>query len=163
MTHTLQPLLRHCPTCGETMGAASHPYRTSTPWDTVLHRTLQRRRCRTTGCPHWHRPSRPEAEGRLARPKHACGLDVLAWVGTLRSAQHRSLPAMHQHLRHRGVVVAPRTVPHLLARYAELVRLSLTDPGRLQRITQARGRVLLAMAGVQPDVGHAVLWVWRDC
>src|SRR5262249_8070575 len=96
-------------------------------------------------------------------PKHEFGLDVIAWVGTLRYAQHRSLPAIYQHLRHRGVAVAPRTVPHLLERYDELLTLSLTNTARLQRITQAQGRVILALDGLQPDVGHEVLWVLRDC
>jgi len=163
MQHTLKPLLRHCPTCGETMWAAYHNYRTITTLDAVWQLTLQIRRCRNTGCPHWHHPYRPEEEGRLALPKHEFGLDVLAWVGTLRYAQHRSLPEIHQHLRHRGVVVAPRTVTNLLERYDELVSLSLTDTTRLQHITQARERVILALDGLQPDVGHEVLWVLRDC
>jgi hypothetical protein len=42
------------------------------------------------------------------------------------------------------------------------VALSLQDITRLQRITQARGRVITALDGLQPDVGHEVLWVLRD-
>jgi hypothetical protein len=145
------------------MWAAYHNYRTITTLDDVLHLTLQIRRCLNHACPQFRRPYRPEAEGRLALPKHEFGLDIIAWIGTLRYAQHRSLPEIHQHLRHRGVVVAPRTVMHLLERYDELLTLSLTDPTRLQRITQAQGRVLLALDGLQPDVGHEVLWVLRDC
>src|SRR4029453_15787541 len=30
-------------------------------------------------------------------------------------------------------------------------------------MTQAQGRVILALDGLQPDVGHEVLWVLRDC
>jgi len=160
---TLKPLLRYCPTCGETLWAAYHNYRTITTLDAVLGLTLQIRRCLNQACPHLHQPHRPEQEGRLALPKHAFGLDVIAWVGTLRYAQHRSLPEIYQHLCHRGVTVAPRTVTHLLERYDELLTLSLTDTARLQRITQAQGRVLLALDGLQPDVGHEVLWVLRDC
>jgi hypothetical protein len=99
----------------------------------------------------------------LALPKHEFGLDVIACVGTLRYAQHRSLPEIHQHLRHRGMAVAQRTVTHLLERYDELLTLSLTDTARLQRITQAQGRVILALDGLQPDVGHEGRWVLRDC
>jgi len=145
------------------MWAAYHNYRTITTLDDVVHLTLQIRRCLNRTCPQFHRPYRPEEEGRLALPKHEFGLDVIAWVGTLRYAQHRSLPEIYQHLRHRGVTVAPRTVTHLLERYDELLTLSLTDTARLQRITQAQGRVLLALDGLQPDVGHEVLWVLRDC
>ena len=35
------------------------------------------------------------------------GLDVLAWVGPLRSAQHRRLPAISPHVRHRGATAPP--------------------------------------------------------
>ncbi len=145
------------------MWAAYHNYRTITTLEDVLHLTLQIRRCLNRACPQFHRPYRPEAEGRLALPKHEFGLDVIAWIGTLRYAQHRSLPEIHQHLRHRGVAIAPRTVTHLLERYDELLTLALTDTARLQRITQAQGRVILALDGLQPDVGHEVLWVLRDC
>jgi hypothetical protein len=162
-THTLQPLGRHCPLCGETMWAAYHNYRTITTLDDVVHLTLQIRRCLNRACPQFRRPYRPEAEGRLALPKHEFGLDVIACVGTLRYAQHRSLPEIHEHLRHRGVAVAPRTVTHLLERYDELLTLSLTETTRRQRITQAQGRIILALDGLQPDVGHEVLWVLRDC
>src|SRR5499427_5907097 len=162
-TCTLQPLGQHCPLCGETMWAAYHNYRTITTLEDVLHLTLQIRRCLNRACPQFRRPYRPEAEGRLALPKHEFGLDVIAWIGTLRYAQHRSLPEIHQHLRHRGVAIAPRTVTHLLERYDELLTLALTDTARLQRITQAQGRVILALDGLQPDVGHEVLWVLRDC
>jgi hypothetical protein len=160
---TLQPLGRHCPLCGETMWAAYHNSRTITTLEDVVHLTLQIRRCLNQRCPQFRRPYRPEAEGRLALPRHEFGLDVIAWVGTLRYAQHRSLPEIHQHLRHRGVAVAPRTVMHLLERYDELLTLSLTDTARLQRITQVQGRIILALDGLQPDVGHEVLWVLRDC
>jgi len=145
------------------MWAAYHNSRTITTLEDVVHLTLQIRRCLNQACPQFHRPYRPEEEGRLALPKHEFGLDVMAYVGTLRYAQHRSLPEIHQHLRSRGVAVAPRTVMHLLERYDELLTLSLTDTARLQRITQAQGRVILALDGLQPDVGHEVLWVLRDC
>jgi hypothetical protein len=162
-TRTLQPLGRHCPVCGEAMWAAYHNYRTITTLEDVVHLTLHIRRCLNRTCPQFRRPYRPEAEGRLALPKHEFGLDVMAWVGTLRYAQHRSLPEIHQQLRQRGVAIAPRTVSHLLERYDELLTLSLTDTMRLQRMTQAWGRVILALDGLQPDVGHEVLWVLRDC
>src|SRR5262249_2440795 len=56
-----------------------------------------------------------------------------------------------------------RTVTNLLERYDELVALSLQDTARLRRLTQPQGRVILALDGLQPDVGQEVLWVLRDC
>jgi hypothetical protein len=162
-TQTLTPLLRHCLTCGNAMWAAYHNYRTITTLTDVRRLTLKIRRCITPACPQFQQPYRPEAEGQLALPKNEFGLDVIALVGTLRHAQHRSVPEIHQELEHRRIAIAPRTVLHLLERYDELVALSLADPLRLQRVTQTHGRVILAIDGLQPDVGHEVLWVLRDC
>src|SRR5438874_8324136 len=154
-TRTLQTLERHCPLCGETMWAAYHNYRTITTLDDVVPLTLHIRRCLHRACPPCRRPYRPEAEGRLAFPQHAFGLDGMAGVGTLRSAQHRRLPAIHQHLCHHGMAVAPRTVTPLLERYDALLTLALTHTTRLQRLTHAQGRVLRALEGLlPPDVGH---------
>jgi hypothetical protein len=63
----------------------------------------------------------------------------------------------------RGIAVAPRTVTNLLERYDALVALSLQDTARLRRLPQPQGRVILALDGLQPDVGQAVLWVLRAC
>src|SRR5205823_9003506 len=34
---------------------------------------------------------------------------------------------------------------------------------RLQDMLRQQGRVILALDGLQPDVGHDVLWILRDC
>jgi hypothetical protein len=162
-TQTLAPLTRHCPVCGNTMWSAYHNSRTITTLTDVLRLTLKIRRCITPACPQFQHPYRPETEGRLALPTHEFGLDVIALVGTLRYAHHRSLPELPPELGRRRVRIAPRTVQHLLDRYDELVALSLVDPLRLQQVTQPQGRVILALDGLQPDVGHEVLWVLRDC
>jgi hypothetical protein len=44
-----------------------------------------------------------------------------------------------------------------------LLTLSLADPDRLRHVTGVEGRVVLAIDGMQPDVGHEVLWILRDC
>jgi hypothetical protein len=65
-------------------------------------------------------------------------------------------------LRERGVQIAERSVTELLHRYEELVALRLGDAARLRaQLAQQRG-VILAIDGLQPDVGHEVLWVLRD-
>ena len=158
----LPPLARHCSQCGEPMWAAYHNYRTVTTLANVLRRTLQIRRCANPACPQVGTPYRPEEEGRLALPKHEFGRDVIALVGTLRYAQHRSVPESHHEFERRRIVIAPRTVLHLLERYDELLALSLPDTARLQRLPAAQGQVMLALDGLQPEVGHAVLWVLRN-
>src|SRR5262245_45240131 len=163
LMQTLQTIVRHCPCCGEPMWAAYHNYRTLTTLEAVVRLTLQIRRCLNPVCPQVRKPYRPEAEGRLALPKHEFGLDVLTFIGTQRYAHHHSVPTIHQALIARGLVVAPRTVTNLLERYDELVALSLQDTTRLRRLTQPQGRIILALDGLQPDVGQEVLWVLRDC
>jgi hypothetical protein len=158
----LPTLTRTCPECGSPLWAAYKTRRTVTTLDGIVRLALQVRRCRKPECPRFRIPMRPEQEGRIVLPQHEYGLDVIAAVGTLRHAQHRSVPEIHAELARRGVAICVRTVTNLLDRYDELLALSLSEVTRLRRITAAAGRVILAIDGLQPDVGHEVLWVLRD-
>jgi hypothetical protein len=129
----------------------------------LVHLRLQIRRCETPGCQHHRRPYRPEGEGSLVLPQHEFGLDIIALIGALRYREHKSVPEMHGVLRERGVVIAERTVTNLLDRYDELMATSLADDDRLRAALVGQGRVILALDGLQPDVGHEVLWVVREC
>jgi len=124
---------------------------------------LKVRRCEREGCTRHHVAYRPEAEGAIALPKHEFGLDVIALVGALRHREHRSVPEIHAALGGRGVAICERSVTNLLDRYDELLAVSLTDSQRLRAMLAGQGRVILALDGMQPDVGHEVLWVVRDC
>jgi len=163
LTPTLQPIVRHWPCCGDPMWAAYHNSRTITTLEAIMRLTLQIRCCRNPAGPQVRKPYRPESAGRLALPKHECGLDGLTCIGTQRSPPHDSVPTIPQALVARGMAVAPRTVTHLLERYDELVALSLQATARLRRLTQPQGRGILALDGLQPDVGQEVLWVLRAC
>jgi hypothetical protein len=154
---------RICPTCAGPLWAAYTTQRSVTTLDGTIQLWLQVRRCRAPRCPRRAVPLRPESEGRFALPEHEFGLDVIALIGTLRHAQHRSVPEIHAELTRRGVPLCLRTVSNLLDRYDELLALSLCDTERLRRVTGTAGRVILAIDGLQPDVGHEVLWVLRDC
>jgi hypothetical protein len=44
-----------------------------------------------------------------------------------------------------------------------LLAVALADDARLNRLLAEQGKVVLAIDGLQPDVGHEVLWVLRDC
>jgi len=70
---------------------------------------------------------------------------------------------MHQALLARGMSIAQRSVTSLMQRYEELVTLRITDQERIKARLQKQGLVILAIDGLQPDVGHEVLWVVRDC
>jgi hypothetical protein len=105
---------------------------------------------------------RPEEAGAWALPHAEFGLDVLALVGYLRYREQRSVPQIHLALQQQGVAIAARSVTELLHRYEELVALRLGDATRLRDQLREQGGVMLALDGLQSDVGHEVLWVLRD-
>ena len=51
---------------------------------------------------------------------------------------------------------------NLLDRYDELLAVALADDRRLRQVLASQPKVILAIDGLQPDVGHEVLWVIRD-
>jgi hypothetical protein len=159
----LEPLRRVCPGCRRPMRIRYENRRTLVTLSGAVRLRLKVRRCERAGCPRHHAPYRPEAEGAIALPQHEFGLDVIALVGTVRHREHRSVPEIHAILRGRGIDIAERSVTNLLDRYDELLAVSLTDSERLRGVLVGQGRVVLALDGLQPDVGHEVLWVVRDC
>jgi hypothetical protein len=153
---------RTCPSCSGPLWSAATVRRSVVTLEGLVRLRLQIRSCRNPECPRHKVCLRPEQEGRFALPQHEFGLDVIALVGRLRHAEHRSVPEIHAELVRRGVAICVRSVSNLLDRYDELLALSCFDVARLRRITAQAGRVILAIDGLQPDVGHEVLWVLRD-
>src|SRR5262245_34806678 len=92
ITRDLSPLLRDCPRCGRLMWADYSNRRTVATLQGLTRLNLCIRRCSNPGCEAHRRPYRPEAEGRFALPHHEFGLDVIAAVGALRYAEHKSVP-----------------------------------------------------------------------
>jgi hypothetical protein len=158
----LTPQRKTCIACGQPMWVAYHAERTVLTLQGLYDLTLVVRRCRNQECPRYHQPYRPEEEGHWALPHGECGLDVIALVGTLRYREHRSVSEIHQQLKERGVQVCERTVEHAMHRYEELVSVHLRDRERLHALLIKQERALLAIDGLQPDVGHEVLWVIRE-
>lgn len=151
-----------CTVCGGHTTLAYHNDRRLALLTGSVRYVLKIRQCRNKNCELYKKPLRPEAEGSLALPYSEYGLDVLALVGALRYIEHRSIPEIHLVLQERGVEISERAVTNLLYRYEELLSLRLTDASRLRDKLRAQGRVILALDGLQPDVGHEVLWVLRD-
>jgi hypothetical protein len=159
----LTPRSEACLSCGGRLWVAYHAQRTLMTFRGLVRLRLVVRRCRNQACDLYHLPYRAEEEGAWALPHGEFGLDIITVIGQLRYGEHRSIPEIHQRLIQQGVGIAQRTVTDLLERYEELVALHLADEERvLQRLRQ-QGQVLLAIDGMQPDVGHEVLWIIRDC
>jgi MULE transposase domain len=164
-THAIRltPLKEHCEQCGQPLWVGYHSHRTVTRLDGLWKLTIVVRRCIQPECPNYHVAYRPEEEGRWALPHGEFGLEVIALIGRWRFREHRSVPEMHRALLSRGVSITERSVTHLMQRYEELVALRVAEKARLTERLQKQGRVVLAIDGLQPDVGHEVLWVVRDC
>src|ERR671938_261680 len=158
----LETVHERCPACGRRLRYRYDNRHTVTTLAGLVRLRLRIRRCEDPGCARYRRPYRPEAEAELVLPQHEFGLDVIALVGAWRCREHKSVPEIHRGLRERGVAIAERTVTHLLDRYDELVATSLADD-RLRAALAGQGRAILALDGLQPDVGHEVLWVVREC
>ncbi len=159
----LVPARMLCPACGGAMRIRYENRRTVVLLSGPVRLRLKVRRCEREGCARHRVAYRPEAEGAIALAQHEFGLDVVALVGTLRHHGHRSVPEIHAALRGRGVEIAERSVTNLLDRYDKLLATSLTDGHRLRTVLAKQGRAILALDGMQPDVGHEVLWVVREC
>src|SRR3954466_14993094 len=159
----LETVHAHCPVCGGRLRYRYDNRHTVTTIAGLVRLRLRIRRCEDPGCARYRRPYRPEAEGAIVLPQHEFGLDVIALIGAWRYREHKSVPEIHRGLRERGVAIAERTVTHLLDRYDELVATSLADADRLRAALAGQGRAILALDGLQPDVGHEVLWVVREC
>lgn len=158
----LTQLRETCVNCGERLWVASHAQRTLMTFCGLVQLTLVVRRCRNQECVRYHLPYRAEEEGAWALPHGECGLDIMTVIGQVCSGEHRSIPEIHQRLTQRGVSIALRTVTDVLERDEALVALHLADEERLQERLKQQGQVILAIDGMQPDVGHDVLWVLRD-
>lgn len=158
----LEPLSTHCWVCGRGLWIVDTASRTVATLAGLVQYTLTIRSCPNRECPRFRRPYHPESEGRVALPHGEFGLDVIAFVGAQRYQEHRSVPEMHRALQARGVAIAERTVTALLHRYEELLTVRLADRTRLRAHLAHQKAVVLALDGLQPDVGHEVLWVIRD-
>jgi hypothetical protein len=122
----LEPLHDLCESCGERAWVAYHGTRTVTTLEGSVRLRLVVRRCVNRECELYQESRRPEQEGAFALPQGEFGLEVIALVGALRHAEHRSVPEIHRELLGRGVGVSARTVTNLLDRYEELVALRLS-------------------------------------
>src|SRR5215204_3015769 len=159
----LEPLSDLCRACEGKLWVAYHNARTVTTLEGLVRLRLVVRRCVNPECELYQQSRRPEQEGAFALPQGEFGLDVIALVGALRHAHHRSVPEIHRELLGRGLTVSERTVTNLLDRYEELVALRISERAGLRERLKEQRRALLSIDGLQPDVGYEVLWVVREC
>ena len=138
---------KHCWICGAPLWVAYAKRRKVITLAGLVQLYVPVRRCQNRACPRSHRPYRLEAEGHYALPHGEFGLDVIALVGQVRFAEHRSVPEIRAELDRRGVSICERSVTEQLYRYEELLALRLADQERLRSGRMGQGHVVLALDG----------------
>jgi Transposase, Mutator family len=158
----LHPESMQCAACEGALRVGYTSWRKVATLEGVLRLKVSIGRCENRACARYHCPTHPLEEGRLALPHYEYGLDVLAFIGAQRYQRSATVAQIHAALQGRAVQISPRNVQYLLERYDELAALRVrTSPERCARLA-AQGRLILAIDGLQPDVGHEVLWVIRE-
>lgn len=142
---TLAPVATTCVACGHRRHLDSANGRTNTTLSGVTRYTLRIGRGRPAPCDPVTVPFRPEAEGRLALPRHEVGLAAVA--GNRRYTAHRTAPGIHAERIARGVALSVRTATNLPHRFDERRPLAAGDPARLQPLRATQGR------GCRPSIG----------
>ena len=158
---TLEALRRECAGCGRELKWNYTKHRTVATLSGVLGLEVRIYVCLNRECNYYRRPYPPEEEGRIALPYYGYGLDVLALIGALRYREHASVLQIHGQLLARGLQMGKRNVTYLMECYDELVTLSVDRSARRERL-RCQGRAILAIDGLQPDVGQEVLWLIRE-
>lgn len=158
----LHPEQMTCRECGQALRIGYTSWRKVATLEGMLCLKVSIGRCENRACGRYHRPSHPLEEGRLVLPHYEYGLDVVAFIGAQRYRESASAPQIHAALLARQVRIGQRNVQYLLERYDELVAVSVRNsPERCARLN-AQGRLILAIDGLQPDVGQEVLWLIRE-
>ena len=109
----LEPLDEVCRGCTRRLWLAYHRLRTVATLDGLVRLRLVIRRCANPECEFYGHSHQLEEEGAFALPQGEFGLDVIALVGALRHAEHRSVPEIHRELLGRGLNISERTVTNL--------------------------------------------------
>ena len=162
-TKDLAPQRQRCPVCDERMRLDYTNRRTLVTLD-GLTRSVWPSAAVTTSLAlltSAHTAPRPKDASRC--PITSSALTSSRWLVRCVTPSTAPCREIHRRLVERGLPISERTVTNLLDRYDELLSVALTDDRRLKKLLAGQGRVILAIDGLQPDVGHEVLWVIRDC
>src|SRR5437868_10183682 len=159
MQRFLEPARKQCWACAGPLWMVYHTVRTVATLDGLCRVTLTVRRCENPACALYHRPYRPEEESAVALPHGEFSLDIIALIGTLRYAEHRSVPEIHRTLQGRGIRIPDRTLTLLVQGIKELLASRLADQTRLGDRLPAQAPVARALAGFQRSLGMEVSWL----
>lgn len=159
-----RPELTNCPHCGASL-VYSHSV-----WAKVIqffaqieHVTNLGFRCENPNCPFGRTVYRSAQAEACQIKGSGYGLDVVARIGHLRFAEHRTREEIWRQLGEQAIQISERHVQNLIEVYLALLRASQQEIGeRLAPAVEEHGGIILALDGLQPEQGNDQLWVVRE-
>lgn len=91
------------------------------------------------------------------------GLDLIAYVGLQRLRSHQNFDEIYKDIREKGVYISRRSVDNLYNSFEYLMKCSLST-----RLEELKGQflknngIILSLDGLQPQIGHELLFLLRD-
>lgn len=100
---------------------------------------------------------------KYALPKSSFGLDLIAYVGYQRLKEHKNFDEIYKDLTQKNVCVSRRSVDNLYNSFEYLMKCSLsTRLKELESKFKENNGIILSLDGLQPQVGHELLFLLRD-
>ena len=159
----LEPEERVCAVCGARMHICDHRGHKVFTLRGPLQIVNKLCHCPVSACTGHHTTVSPEAELALTMPWWQVGWDVFAWIGQRRLARHWSVPRIRAELLDSyQIVISEDSISRYIAAYQTMVAARWQDPELVAEEYRGVKDVVLAIDGLQPEKGHATLYVVRE-
>jgi len=154
---------RWCHTCGGQLTVCDHRHRRLFTLNGPLHVVCKLAHCPEQVCPAHTQTRSPEAETALAMPWWVLGWDVVCWLGHRRFARHWSVGQIRTELADTYTIhLSDDAIERSIRRDQLMVAARQHDPQRLAAAYADVDAVILSIDGLQPEKGHATLYVVRE-
>ncbi len=152
-----------CPLCHAKMHVRDHRihkiYTLQFPAKLICHLS----HCSNKMCPNNTQTFSPRSELEYTLPGYKIGWDVLLWIGFKRFKQHWSIPQIRNELiDHHFIFLSDDAIEDYIQKYQIIVTARQSDFSILKNYYSDCKNVILSIDGIQPEVGHEVLYVVRE-
>ena len=151
-----------CRTCGGALTICDHRHPRVFTLTGPLHLVCKLAHCPTRACPAHPQTLSPAAETAIAMPWWVLGWDVVCWLGQRRFARHWSVGQLRAARADTYQIrLSADAIETYMHRYQQMLAARRQAPGQLAAAYADVEAVMLAIDGLQPEKGHATLYVVR--
>jgi hypothetical protein len=155
--------MSYCPLCQAKMHIRDHRihkiYTMKSPAKLICHLV----HCSNKMCPNHKQIFSPLNERNYAMPGYKIGWDVFVWIGFKRFKQHWSVPQIRNDLlEHYFIFLSEDAIEDYIQKYQIIVTARQSDFSLLKSYYKNSKNVILSIDGLQPEIGHEVLYVVRE-